>query len=734
MIINISSDLTVIGGGIAGISAAVTAARHGLRVALVHNREVLGGNVSSESQVSYGSGAVNPSYYARESGLSDEIKQKLFHANPRFRIKEDYYLIDDTLSQIVRDEPNISLFLGCSVYETLTEEEEGKTRILSVRGFCARTQKMYVFTSPLFTDASGDGIVAYQSGAQYREGREARAEFGEDLAPEIADHGKMGSCILFNVAKADKPVPFRKPEFAYDYEKDGILSYADRPQTGRELPKEFDGVTGLWWLSYGGLCDTVGDSYEIDLELKKLVYGYWDYVKNSGNYPNTENYYLRWVAPFAAKRESRRFVGDYILSQRDLCGGVLHEDDVSTGGWSLDCHDPGGVYGNDVVSLFGHIPAMYNIPYRCMYSVNVENLFLAGRIVSATHIALGSLRVVQTLAAMAQAVGSAAALCIKHNCTPRAIANTYCSELISMLQRDGQYIIGKSEDCGAASDAMIKASSTRTLENTDIRREIPLSVPYCLCIPTEHGVIDSLELYLHNTTDEDRVLRYEVRDNPIVHTYIPQNLRASYEQTIPAGFCGWIKLKIGIDDIVGKKVYLLLLADPMLSAASSMSHITGAPTFRGDHHYLSRCTENLAFRHVEPAESLYSAQNVVNGISRPFGVPNIWAAASNRNEYLQFEFDEPKKVQEIQIVFNCQHWKNDLNVGEIMDQLIPSFEIAFMQNGSCVSRIAVKDHYLPICKVGISPIMCDCIRITFIETNGSPYIEIFTVKIFEAEA
>jgi len=727
---NIVSDLTVVGGGIAGIAAAVTAARHGMRVALVQDREVLGGNVSSECQVSYGSGAINASFYARESGISDEIKQRLFHANPRFRIKEEYYLIDDTLLQIVNDEPNISLFLGCSIYDVETKEKNGCIRILSVSGFCARTQKMYVFSSPLFTDASGDGFLGYQSGAEYREGREAKEEYGETLAPETADSGKMGSCILFNVAKADHPVPFRKPEFAYDYVKDGILTYANRPQTGRELPSQFDGMTGLWWLSYGGLRDTVRDAYEIDWELKKLVYGYWDYVKNSGKYPGTENYYLRWVAPFAAKRESRRFLGDYVLSQRDISEGLRHEDDVSTGGWSLDCHDPGGIYGEGGVSLFGHVPAIYNIPYRCMYSVNVENLFFAGRIVSATHLALGSLRVVQTLAAMAQAVGSAAVLCKKYDCSPREIAGSHCRELQTMLQKDGQYIIGLPEDCGVAAEAVITASSERRLENIDIRRLIPMEWQYCLCIPSDSGVLESLEVYIQNSGNDKTVLDYEIWDHPIVNTYAVKNHRMTGSAEIPAGFTGWVKLDIGLYDLAGKKAYLVLSANTQLMTASSLDHITGAPTFRYSHGHLGRCVENIAFRCILPEENLYAAGNVVNGISRPFGIPNVWAAESNCNEFLQFDFKECKEIREIQLVFNCQYWKIDLNVGETMEQMIPSFRIEFFLQNRSISCMEVHDHYLPVYKASVTPIQCDSVKITFPETNGSPYTEFFTVKMF----
>ena len=726
----IDSDLTVVGGGIAGITAALAAARHGLHVALVQDREVLGGNISSECQAGFGGGAVNTSFYGRESGISDEIKQALFHANPRYRNKEDYYLIDDTLLQIVRSEPNISLFLGCVIFEVETVEQDGNRQIASASGFRARTQETIRFSGPLFLDASGDGILGCKSGADYREGRESRSEFGESLAPETADSRKMGSCILFNVAKADHPVPFVKPAFAYDYEKDGILAFANRPATGRELPSRFDGMTGLWWLSYGGEKDTVRDAYEIDWELKKLVYGYWDYVKNSGKYPGTENYYLSWVAPYAAKRESKRFLGDYIMSERDIREGIRHEDDVSSGGWSLDCHDPGGIYGEGPVSLFGSVPALYGIPYRCMYSRNVENLFLSGRIVSATHIALGSLRVVQTLAAMAQAAGSAAVLCAKYRCLPRDVALTHIDELRRILQRDGQYIPGIREDCGEASAAVITASSVKRLENTDTGRLIPLSQPYCLCIPTEQGRVDSLELFVQNRSDSPQMFRYEIWDGELAETYLPDSIRMSGEISLEAGQSGWIRLDARVYGLRGKKAYIFLPVNPDISAASATYHITGAPTFGRSGNHLFRCGENIAFRRVLPDENLYAAENVTNGFSRPVGVPNMWSAQSNCEEYLHFSFPDAVSICETQIVFNGQFWKNDLNVGELMDQLIPSFDIIYLLKGSIVRRTEVRENYQPLYKEAVPEIACDSVHMVFHTTQGSPFIEVFSVKFF----
>ena len=269
----IDSDLTVVGGGIAGLCAALAAARKGLRVALLEARDVLGGNASSENRVHMnGAGNANSSFYAREGGIADEIKLSVFHANPRYNFKDECERSDMALLDLALREKNLSLFLGTAARSVHCDGGH----VQSVEAYRCRTEETLLFRSPLFADASGDGFVAFSAGAAFRMGREARSEYDEDLAEEVADDHTMGSSILFTVGKADHPIPFVKPDFAYDYKKDGILPFCQRPETGRSLPKKLDGVDGIWWLSVGGMFDTIHDHDRIDLELKKLVYGFFD--------------------------------------------------------------------------------------------------------------------------------------------------------------------------------------------------------------------------------------------------------------------------------------------------------------------------------------------------------------------------------------------------------------------------------------------------------------------------
>lgn len=727
----ITSDLTVVGGGIPGVTAALSAARHGARVALVQDRAVLGGNISSECHVSFGGASSNCSYYARESGVTDEIKLRIYHANPRFAAKKDYFLTDDALLGIVLNEPNITLFLGCSVTDAATETPDGSIRIKSLHGYSAARDTHYEFVSPFYLDASGDGSAAAASGAEYRVGREARDEYGEALAPEKADPSVMGSCVLFDVGRAERPIPFRKPEFAYDLIKDGKLRYFDRPETGRSLPKNAGEVGSLWWLSYGGTLDTIKDSSEIDLELKKLVYGYFDYIKNSGRYPGSENLFLEWVAPFASKRESRRFLGDYVMTQNDISERRFHEDDISTGGWPFDCHDPAGIYGSDRTSTYdSEVKTLYNIPYRVLYSRNVTNLFLSGRIISASHVALGSMRIVGTLGAMAQAAGTAAALCVKYGCLPRDIYNEHIAELRETLVRDGQYIVGYREDRGLAEKARITASSAHILENLRADEELPLDKEYAFALPVEDGRLDSFELRLKNHAETPRGFRFEIWDQPVDDFYRLDERLFSGEAQIPAEHDGFVKLNVKLSGIRGKKAFVVLKPDEALSAFRSDEHMTGVPPFRTAGKLLFREKGCFVFRNVLPRFDAYGAKNTVNGIPRPFGSPNCFMAESGANESLTFTFDGEKAVSEVLLGFDAEYQCDDFGEDSFPASIIRDFDVSLIRGGKTVAKKEVRDNYLGQIKLSFDRVECGEVKIDILATRGASRAEIFSVKIF----
>lgn len=314
---SIETDVTVIGGGLSGVCAAIAAARLGSSVALVQNRPVLGGNSSSEIRVWVCSATAHGTQrYARETGIMGE----LFLENQFVNQEGNPYLWDLVVLEAVRREPNIDLYLNTDVHH-LAMTDDGT--IASVTGWQMGSEREMVFTSPVFLDCTGDGLIGYLAGAEYRVGREARAEHDESLAPEVADTHVLGSTILFYTKDEGRPVPFVATSFAIDVTATSI------PE--RRIIRSGDNGCAYWWIEWGGELDTIHDNETIRNELWSVIYGIWDYIKNSGRFPDSDTMTLEWVGSIPGKRESRRLMGDHILTQHDVLGQVHFDDTVALG-------------------------------------------------------------------------------------------------------------------------------------------------------------------------------------------------------------------------------------------------------------------------------------------------------------------------------------------------------------------------------------------------------------------
>ncbi len=444
-----SSDLVVVGGGLAGVCAAISAARSGLQVSLIQDRPVLGGNSSSEVRL-WILGATshmgNNNRWARESGVINEIMIENLHSN-----KEGNPIIfDSILLDKVKKEKNISLFLNTSIYHV---DKLDNDTISSVIGYCSQNETKYIFHSKLFSDCSGDGIVGFLSGAAFRMGAESSEEFGEQFAPSSEYGELLGHSIYFYSKDTGMPVKYSPPSFSLDVSK-------EIPRYKSFNSKDFG--CRLWWIEYGGRKDTVHDTEEIKWELWKVVYGVWNHIKNSGEFPEAENLTLEWVGMIPGKRESRRFEGDYMIIQQDIVEQRKHADAVAFGGWSIDLHPGDGVFSEKPGCNQWHSKGIYQIPYRSLYSRNITNLFFAGRIISASHVAFGSTRVMATSAYLGQAVGNAAYLCLQKNCTPKELYTlNHITELQSYLGKVGHFIpdVLPTDTDNLINQAQIKTSS-----------------------------------------------------------------------------------------------------------------------------------------------------------------------------------------------------------------------------------------------------------------------------------
>lgn len=419
-------DVAVIGGGLAGICAAVAAARNGSKVVLVQDRSVLGGNSSSEIRVHVnGVNHLKPNNLPeRETGIIEEILlHNRFH-NPQ----ESYPVWDHVLYDFVTRESNLELMLNTQAVEA---NMSGST-IESARCWQLTTEIEFTILAKLFIDCSGDGLLAATAGAIYRTGREASREFDEKYAPVKADGWQMGATILFSSKDMGRPVPYEPPSYVIPYE-------AEESHPGRKFAY-YQG--GIWWVEIGSEFDIIADQELIRHKLMGYVHGVWDYIKNSGKFPDAQNHALDWIGALPGRRESRRFVGDFILSERDLTEHRHFADGVAFGGWSLDEHCPGGIENLKEPPSYFHerFSEIYEIPFRGLFSKNVSNLLFAGRNISQTHVALSSTRVMATCSLMGQAVGTAAALCVKKGVLPRNIAQRHVDELQEQLLRDDAFI------------------------------------------------------------------------------------------------------------------------------------------------------------------------------------------------------------------------------------------------------------------------------------------------------
>jgi hypothetical protein len=414
-------DLVVIGGGVAGTAAAISAARLGLQVALIQDRPVLGGNNSSEVRVHLG-GRINVDPFP---ALGDVVKE--IGPSRGGNAQPAAFYEDDKKLEMVLAEENISLYTS---YRAFGVKMSG-SRISAVHARHVETAEELSFSAPLFADCTGDGTIGFLAGADFAMGREGKDEYGEPTAPDMADKMTMGSSVQWYSVEESNATSF--PVFQYGVE------FND---------KNTEKVTmGEWTWETGMNFDQINDFERIRDYGLLVVYSNWSSLKNS--HPSKEEFSKRrlaWVAYIAGKRESRRLLGDVILKEQDLTDFVAYPDASAPTTWSIDLHypDPKNTAhfpGMEFKSIAVHKNIHpYPIPYRCFYSRNVDNLFMAGRNISVTHVALGTVRVMRTTGMMGEVVGMAASVAAKQKTTPRGVYLNHLDELKALMEKGvGKY-------------------------------------------------------------------------------------------------------------------------------------------------------------------------------------------------------------------------------------------------------------------------------------------------------
>ena len=452
----LACDVLVAGGGPAGVPAALAAARCGSRVILCQDRPVLGGNASSEVRMhivgadASGSRGEELEIEAREGGIIEEIRLETSVRNPQ----RSASMLDLVLYERCRAEPNLTLMLNTAV--TGVETDGGRiARAIAVR---QSTEDRFVVEASVFVDCTGDGRLGVEAGAPFRRGRESKEEFGEALAQSRADAKSLGSTLLFTARKHDRPMPFVAPPWARRFTEED-LRLRSHAKSGVDHGIEY----GYWWVEWGGDLDTIKDNETIRDELLAVLLGVWDHIKNGGEH-GAEQWALDWFGFLPGKRESRRFIGQYILHEADVLRSTPLGDAIAFGGWPIDTHPPAGIDAPDQLPCdVTPVPHLFDLPLRCCVSRDVPNLMFAGRNISATHIAFASTRVMATCAVIGQGVGVSAAYAAAHGCNPAGLAadEPAMRRIQQRLLRDDAYLVGlrnRDED-DMARRATVRASS-----------------------------------------------------------------------------------------------------------------------------------------------------------------------------------------------------------------------------------------------------------------------------------
>ncbi|MBC6997076.1 FAD-dependent oxidoreductase [Cytophaga sp. FL35] len=747
--LNLYSDLVVVGGGLSGVCSAITAARSGLKVILFQDRPVLGGNASSEVRL-WSLGATshmgNNNRWSREGGLINEILLENLKRN-----KEGNPLIFDTvLLEKIYEEKNITLFLNTAVYQV--EKSDGKN-IESVTAFCSQNSTTYIAKAPLFVDASGDGIVAFMAGASFRMGAETKEEFDEGFAPNIKDYGNLlGHSLYFYTKDLGKPVNYTAPSFAI--------------KNAEELPRIKNYQLGdhgckLWWVEHGGRLDTIHQSEEIKFELWKVVYGIWDYVKNSGKYPEAANLTLEWVGTIPGKRESRRFEGDFILTQKDIVEQREHYDAVAFGGWAMDLHPADGIYSKHNSCTQWHGKGVYTIPYRCYYSKNINNLFLAGRIISASHVAFGSSRVMLTCAHGAQAVGKAAYLCKKNQLSPRELASKEnIRELQLELNRDGQSIprLSLTDRQDLVQQASLEVSSTLNFDGftpSEDWQTLTFGLAQMLSLKAN----EPFEVEFEVDANEETTLELQLKSSSACTHFTPDVIVDQKQIALKEG-----KQKVTFSTTNAQPQnhysFFCLLKNEKLKVRLSEERITGLMTVENK---INKAVSN--FGRQDPPEDInidsfefwtpqrrpkgknialklkralpiFEANNLKNGEVRPKsnGNTNAWVAELNdRNPTLKMNWKQPVSIKTIKLFFDCDydHALETTLMGH------PESEIPFVVADYRIKDAAgevlteVKDNYQGINTIELdNEITTDGLVFVFAQKESHIPVSLFKISVY----
>ena len=782
-------DVVVCGGGLAGFSAAVAAARQGARTCLIQDRPVLGGNSSSEVRVTpHGAAAFHG--YARETGILSEvlIEERSRNHEEIFENGWTNSVWDLVLYDVARTTEGLTLRVNTTVVavrmdgEGLISERPAANigfgflhrpacvtngRISAIVCRVANAEVEVVISAKLFIDCTGDGIVADLAGCEWRMGSEGTGEFGEGHAPAQPSRDTMGSSIHFRARNIGRPAPYTPPDWAVKHE-DARYFY----KQGR-IPKEVKG--GFWWLEIGVPWDTIHDAEDIRHELTRHTLGVWDWIKNRD--PRTRelaaNYALDWIGQVPGKRESRRVIGKTFLTEGDIQDKRVFPDEVAFGGWFLDLHTPGGLLAptSEPASAEGYAPTStysrksyvgpYGLPLGMLISKDVGNLLFAGRNVSASHAALGTVRVMATTALMGQAAGTACAVALQAGINPDHFSANEVSRVQQRLLRDGCFLphVGKADPGDLAVAASVSSSSSAVVSRVQPDdpnlnsgmgiwrdQEQPTGKDELLhrrgqWIAVSTSRIESLSVLLTNLSAEKQVVRVwlqKVRDIWDYRIDEAESL-ASGLLEIPPGARQWATWKVGVPSTPGHYLRLDLGENPKVCWHQAGGILPGhLSAFDMGYGQMRRygAGVTLAFQ-VDPPQSPYQASNVLTGVTRPHRWTNLWRSdpAQALPQWLEFSWDKEQVIGSIELTFPGHLVREYHAYGPFYrDPQCPrdySVEIEMSGGGAWETVLEVTGNYQRRrTHVLAKPSRASKLRLVIKATHGDPSAAAYEVRIY----
>lgn len=713
----IVSDVVVIGGGLAGVCAAISASRLNNKVCLINNRPVFGGNSSSEIRVWTRGSTGGGNIYSEEMGILGELKL----ANQYRNSECNPVIWDDIILDAILAEKNLQYFSNTQVVDAHITN----SHIDSVEAFSINDENHYVFKAPYFIDATGDGLITLKAGMKYRMGKESRNEFGEKYASEFSSDTTQGCTLLFFTIMRDHKVDYKAPSYVYSIEKiESILGNG-----GRVVNEKTEG-SDLWWIEFGGESDKLNDIQSVTLELKKLSLGVYNYIKNSGKF-DSDNLDLLWTSNLPGKRESRRFLTQHVLTSTEIIDNKIFDDVAFYGGWFLDFHPSKGIYSTENGCLQIKVP-VYGIPLRCLYNIEQDNLLLAGRIIGTTHAAFASTRIMDTCALSGQAAGTAASVLVKNKKPTSYLQDNYKEvqdKLVDML------LVGL-EPHEKGLSYSIKADSIKDFEHEE-KGSLELHSDVFLTLASSQT--SKARIFIDN--DNNKEVRVNVK---AISTHLPNTCVKDFINFAPI-LLRKGRNEIDLSFISGLKEYLTIVFEKQIGVSFPLQRDNLFGILTGYYDKKSYFNPLVKLKDFEN----YDKSNLNDGYTRLYDDSRIFLTKPSDKAQIELTLDDSsinnKEILNLELFFdpglelempssrspNIDSSHNIAFRRGVAQTLVKNFDVYV--EGIVDKKYEIRDNYERRVLLEIEGQKGTIIKVHLLDTYGSKLFGLFEIKLSKKE-